>query len=699
MLFALARQEVRPFSASQIELVENFAKQAVIAIENARLLSELRESLDRQTATSDILRVIASTPGDPRRALDTIAETAARMFDAASVAIRRAEGDVLRGIAFAGPAASRIGQAIAELRIDDANPFSQSVRENRQLHFADFAQSVPAFGSDIVRLAAEMRLRTTAFTPLTQEGRAIGGMAVLRDEVRPFRPDELELMRGFADQAVIAIENARLLSELRESLDRQTATSEVLSVISASPGELKPVFETMLANALRLCEAAAGTMYLRDGDGFRVAETLGMPSAFAEIQAHDLIHPHPDTGLGRALGTHRTVHIPDLLSDAAHRHGSPRMAALDATVRSLLVVPMLQENELIGAISMYRHEVRPFEDKQIAAGRKFREAGGDRHRERAAPHRTAREPRPADGHIRGAERDLGLARRIEARLRFDARQCAAILRGAIGVSAALRRRHVRDRRRCTGIHPDFAQGLADADRFRMPPDTNMGRMLATRDVVHDLDLAASRRIPSPGSPMPVAGVEIGGVRTALSRPDAEGRRRGRRVHRACARKFAPFADKQVDLVENFAAQAVIAIENARLLTELRESLDRQTATSEVLSVISASPGELQPVFDAMLDNALRLCEAAYGSCCRIRRRAFARWRMRGAARSLPNATWRRARISSGARNRRWARVRSTRAVVHIDDLADRAGYLAARHPGRSLAVEAGGGRTDRSSRC
>ncbi len=217
------RKRVQDFTEKEIALVTNFAAQAVIAIENARLLSELRESLDRQTATADILRVIASTPGDPRRALDTIAETAARMFDAASVAIRRTEGDVLRGIAFAGPAASRIGRTIADLRVDDANPFSQSVRENRQSAFDDFTQAAAAFGSDVVRMATEMRVRTVAFTPLTQEGRAIGAMAVLRDEVRPFQPDELELMKGFADQAVIAIENARLLSRAARAHGRAGA--------------------------------------------------------------------------------------------------------------------------------------------------------------------------------------------------------------------------------------------------------------------------------------------------------------------------------------------------------------------------------------------------------------------------------------------------------------------------------------------
>ena len=201
---AVARSDVRPFQEAELELMRGFADQAAIAIENARLLAELRESLDRQTATADILRVIASTPGDAANALDTIAETAVRLFDASSVGFRRLDGDMLRSVASAGPEARNI-QDIAPAYPRSAVPYvSECLQENRQISLPDIdaTPNRPPLGN----------VRSSAVTPLSQDEKTIGVMFVNRSEVRAFEPDELELMRGFADQAVIAIENARLLS-------------------------------------------------------------------------------------------------------------------------------------------------------------------------------------------------------------------------------------------------------------------------------------------------------------------------------------------------------------------------------------------------------------------------------------------------------------------------------------------------------
>ena len=236
------RQEVRPFTDKQIELVTNFAAQAVIAIENARLLNELRESLDRQTATADILRVIAGTPEDSRRALDTIAETASRMFDAVDVNFRRLEGNVLRFVCSAGPTGVRLREALPDAPLEPTDPAVRCVFDNRQIALEDRRATLANERGEVARALRGLPVRSEVFTPLSREGKAIGVMIVDRSEVRPFQQDELEMMRRFADQAVIAIENARLLSELRESLEQQTATSEVLEVISSSPGALEPVF-------------------------------------------------------------------------------------------------------------------------------------------------------------------------------------------------------------------------------------------------------------------------------------------------------------------------------------------------------------------------------------------------------------------------------------------------------------------------
>jgi class 3 adenylate cyclase len=231
------RQEVRPFTEKQIELLQNFAAQAVIAIENARLLNELRESLDRQTATADILRVIAGTPEDSKRALDTIAETASRMFDTANVNFRRLEGDVLRIVSSAGPHVSKLREVLPDIPLEPTDPAVRSVLDNRQIAVEDRLAALPNERGELARTLHDLALRglpirSQVFTPLLREGKAIGIMIVSRGEVRPFQEHELELMRGFADQAVIAIENARLLSELRDSyrtVQRQAGKLEAQS--------------------------------------------------------------------------------------------------------------------------------------------------------------------------------------------------------------------------------------------------------------------------------------------------------------------------------------------------------------------------------------------------------------------------------------------------------------------------------------
>src|SRR6516225_8322699 len=215
----LRREEIRPFTDRQIAQVQNFAAQAVIAIENTRLLNELRESLDHQTATADILRVIAGTPEDGKRALNTIAETAVRMFDANSVNFRRIEGDALRIIAAAGPMAPRLREALPDIPLEPTDPSVRCFLDNRQTAIEDRRVALASESGKIARVVSDIQIGSQAFTPLSRQGNAIGVMIVARTEVRPFQQSELDLMTGFADQAVIAIENARLLSELRQSLD------------------------------------------------------------------------------------------------------------------------------------------------------------------------------------------------------------------------------------------------------------------------------------------------------------------------------------------------------------------------------------------------------------------------------------------------------------------------------------------------
>src|SRR5262245_2803521 len=209
---------------------------------------------------------------------------------------------------------------------------------------------------------------------MLKENELIGAIGIYRQEVRPFTDKQIEVVKNFAAQAVIAIENTRLLNELRESLQQQTATSEVLQVISSSPGELESVFQAMLGNAVRICEATFGALFRYDSGAFHAAASLGLPPDYAEyVRRAHVSSEHPHNPLTRISRSKEVLHIPDLTADQSYIERNPRIVALveSAGARTLVAVPMLKEDELIGAIVIYRQEVRPFTEKQIELVQNF----------------------------------------------------------------------------------------------------------------------------------------------------------------------------------------------------------------------------------------------------------------------------------------------------------------------------------------
>jgi GAF domain-containing protein len=277
-------QEVRPFTEKQIELLKNFAAQAVIAIENTRLLNELRESLERQTATADILRVIAGTPEDSKRALDTIAETASRMFGVANVNFRRIEGDVLRVVSSAGPTIERLRKVLPDIPLELTDPAVRCFLDNRQIPVEDRQAALTNERGPIAAALRELPVRSQVFTPLSREGKAIGVMIVTRGEVQPFQQSDLELMKGFADQAVIAIENARLVGELRESYSLVQQQASKLEAQSQELVALNQQLEQRVAD--QVCEI----------------ERMGRLRRFLPPQVADLIVA---SGTEKQLESHR----------------------------------------------------------------------------------------------------------------------------------------------------------------------------------------------------------------------------------------------------------------------------------------------------------------------------------------------------------------------------------------------------------
>ena len=362
------RQRTKPKARKVSTLRASIADRDELLAQRTR---ERDEALEQQSATSEVLRVISRSPTEIQPVLDAIATAAARLLDATDADIMLVEGHLLRNVARHGP--DQIWPIGTTRAMNRDWVTGRAVVDRTTVQVRDLQAAQKEFPEGAA-YAKEYGHRTTLATPLLREGNPIGVILIRRNYVRPFTDKQIALVNTFADQAVIAIENTRLLNGLRESLQQQTATADVLKVISSSPGDMKPVFETMLTNALRICEAKFGHLLLYDGECFHAAHLHDVPPAYREYwQKHGPIRPSPNTGLGRIVRDKQMFHIPDLKADAAYAAREPlRVVTVEqAGARSFVGVPMLKEDKLVGAIVIYRQEVRPFTERQIELLKNF----------------------------------------------------------------------------------------------------------------------------------------------------------------------------------------------------------------------------------------------------------------------------------------------------------------------------------------
>ena len=612
-VLSLCRRTVRPFAKRQIEMVRGFAAQAVIAIENSRLLNETRQALERQTMTAGILQVISRSPSDTQPVFDAIVQSGLRLFPDATIGIALPEGEQVKAVAVAAPDQAR------ETAWRSRFPFP---------HNRAYMHSVAILDAKIIDipdvLAAPAGMRTGAsnfilsghraitIVPMMRGPEAIGTLSIVRLAPGPLSDNQLATLRTFADQAVIAIENARLFGEVKArtedlsaSLQQQTATADVFKVISRSTFDLPVVLQTLVEAAARLCEADRAQLNRPRDNGFYSAASHGYSREYDEYRSAQTFEPGRASVIGRVQIARKPVQIEDVLADPEYEmHEIQSIGGF----RTHLGVPMLRDGKLVGVMLLSRTTVRPFTAKQIELVQTF-----------------------ADQALIAIE-NVRLFDEVKARtddLRESLQQQTAtadvlklISRSAFDLPAVLNTLLESAVRLCDADFGNVAQPSHD-DVFRvesthganatfaammreMPMRAGrgsaIGRALLERETIHILDVLNDPEYELTES------AKLGGFRTLLGVPlMRDGKALG--VFAVGRTAVRPFTQKQIELVSTFADQAAIAIANVRLFNETQEALDQQTAISDILRAISSSPGDVKPVFKTVTQHAARICEA------------------------------------------------------------------------------------------
>ena len=560
------------------------------------LEKRLAEAIEQQTTTREILRVIADSPADLQAVLNTVAERAARLCGANDSMIFQVDGDTLRPVV-------RWGSVPTVLDADTRIPISRAAVTGRALvdrdvvHIHDITTRFDEFLVS-QRYMGRTGVRTVLAVPLLRHDTAIGAIQIRRLEIQPFTDKQIDLLKTFADQAVIAIENARLFHETKEALEQQTATSEILRVISQSPTDLQPVMDAVAENAARVCGADDAVIFRLDGDVSRsVAHHGTIPVNLGERRPITR-----DSMSGRAMMDGQTIHIADIEAVPADDLVEGKvLAKRSGGLRTHLAAPLMREGKAIGAILIRRFEVRAFTDKQISLLETFADQAVIAIENVRLFNETkqALERQTATSEILRviSSSPMDVQPVLDAVAESATRLCGATdaLVYRVETGMILRVAH-------------FGPVPSVSDARPVTRETVTGRSILERRAIHVHDLLNEM---DQGEYAETQSLQ-GGIRTVLSVPlTREDLVLGAITIRRT--QVDPFTEPQIELLKTFADQAVIAIENVRLFTELQASnrelttaLDTQTATSDILRVISRSQTDVQPVFDAIVESAARL---------------------------------------------------------------------------------------------
>jgi two-component system, NtrC family, sensor kinase len=563
-------------------------------------LRERDEAIERQTATAEILKVISSSPTDLQPVLQAVAQRAAKLSGVKHSSVFLADGGVLRRVASSGVVSGSLEMPIRRTLVN-----GRAFIDRRAVHVADVVPLLDSEYPDARDNQRTLGFRSLLAVPLLRDGKAIGTINCWRPEVRPFSKEEIALLQTFADQAVIAIENVRLFTETKEALEQQAATAEILKVIASSPTDAQPVFKVIVESAVRLCGARFGRVYRYDGSMIHMVASQGLSTpALGQVQR---VYPRPaaqDTTVGQAILGLRARFVHDIQRDQTVPPLSREMIEALGT-RSQVTMPMLRAGGPIGAIVMGWDEPDGFTDKQVALLQTFADQAviAIENVRLFTETKEALEQQTATAEIL----------KVIASSPTDAQPVfKVIVESAVQLCGARFGRVYRydgttiDMVASSGLS---ARGLDQVQRVFPRPaaqDTVAGQAILDRSPRFIHDVQHDQTVP----PLSRQMIDALGTRSQVTMPML---RAGRPIGAITMGWDEPhgFQDKQVALLRIFADQAVIAIENVRLFNETREALERQTATAEILRVISSSPTDVQPVFDAIAQGGLRLFEVAH----------------------------------------------------------------------------------------